>query len=159
MKGNTLLVQNVAAGVRPGLPRRASVRLGLTIVLAIVLDGLAIGHSALAEPPDARPDVTVADVLPGCRALVATQGVPTSREAAFCSGMIDALQYLGALLPADFCYSVPLDIPHHRVAEAIVEEIEQVYQSVKQQHFRALALEVLEYKWPCRVQPQVLTGQ
>jgi hypothetical protein len=126
------------------------VRFALTIVLAIVLAGLAIGHAASAEPPAARPDVTVGAVLPGCRSLVATQGVPRSSEAAFCNGMIDALLYLGEMLPPDFCYAVPADIPRHRVVEAIVEEIEQVYPSVKEQHFRALALDVLNCKWPCR---------
>ena len=63
--------------------------------------------------------------------------------------MIDALLYLGELLPPDYCYAVPLNIPHHRFVEAIVDEIEQVYPSVKEQHFRALALDVLNYKWPC----------
>lgn len=134
---------------------RACVRLGLAIALA----GLTVDHAALAEPPAARPAVTVEDVLPGCRSLVATQGVPTSSEAAFCSGMIDALLFLGAILPPDFCYVVPLDVPHHRVAAAIVEEIEPVYLSVKGQHFRALAIDVLEYRWPCHVQPQVLTRE
>ena len=125
-------------------------RLGLTIVLTIVLAGLAIGHAALAEAPGKGPDVTVRAVLPGCRSLVATQGIPNSAEAAFCNGMIDALLYLGTLLPPDFCYAVPVDIPHHRVVQAIVEEIEEVYPSVKENHFRALALDVLQYKWPCR---------
>lgn len=130
-------------------------RLGLTIVLA----GMAIGQSALAESPPARPAVTVEDVLPGCRSLVATQGVPTSSEAGFCSGLIDGLLYLGAMIPADFCFVVPPQVPHDRVVAAIVEEIEPVYPSVKQQHFRALAIDVLEYKWPCRLQPKVLTRE
>jgi hypothetical protein len=129
---------------------RSSVRLGLMIVLA----GSAIGRAASAEPAAARPALTVEAVLPGCRSLVATQGVPTSSEAGFCSGLIDGLLYLGAMIPADFCYAVPLDIPHHRVIQAIVEEIEPAYPSVKGQHFRALAIDVLEYKWPCHVLPK-----
>lgn len=139
------------------LGARACARPRLAIVLATVLVVWTIGHTALAEPPAARPAVTVEAVLPGCRSLAATKGVPTSSEAAFCSGMIDALLYLGAILPSDFCYAVPLDIPHHQVVAAIVEEIEPVYPSVKGQHFRALAIDVLEYKWPCNVQPHVLT--
>ena len=136
---------------------RSSVHLRLTIVvLAVVLTGSAIGHAALAEPPPARPAVTVEAVLPGCRSLVATQGVPTSSEAGFCSGLIDGLLYLGAIIPADFCFVVPLHVPHHRVVAAIVEEIEPIYPSVKQQHFRALAIDVLEYKWPCHLLPKVL---
>ena len=123
---------------------------GSALRLGLVLAGLAIAQPTLSEPPAAQPDVTVEAVLPGCRSLIATQGVPTSAEAAFCSGLIDALRYLGAILPPDFCYAVPLDIPHHRVVAAIVEEIEPLYPSVKGQHFMALALEVMEYKLPCR---------
>jgi hypothetical protein len=126
------------------------VRPALTIILAVGLAGSVIGHAALADPPGARLDVTVRAVLPGCRSLVASQGIPNSTEAAFCNGMIDALLYLGELLPPDYCYSVPLDIPRDRVVRAIVEEIEKVYPSIKEQHFRGLALEVLHHKWPCR---------
>ena len=106
-----------------------------------------IRHAAL---PGARPDVTVKAVLPGCRSLVATQGIPRSSEAAFCNGTIDALLYLGELLPEDYCYAVPLDTPRSQVVQAIVDEIEPVYPSVKKEHFRGLALEVLHNKWRCR---------
>ena len=122
----------------------------MRLALTIVLTGLAIGHAVLAETPGARLDVTVRAVLPGCRSLVATRGIATSTEAAFCSGMIDALLYIGELLPPDYCYSVPLDMPRHQVVQAIVGEIEEVYPSVKAQHFRGLALEILHYRWPCR---------
>jgi hypothetical protein len=134
---------------------KSSMRLGLTIVLA----GLAIGQAALAEAPPARPPVTVEAVLPGCRSLLATHGIPTTRDAGFCSGLIDGLLYLGAMIPADFCFVVPLRVPHDQVVAAIVEEIEPIYASVKQQHFRALAIDVLEYKWPCHVLPKVMTRE
>ena len=134
---------------------RSAVRLELAIVLA----GLAIGQSALAEAPPVRPPVTVEAVLPGCRSLLATHGIPTTSEAGFCSGLIDGLLYLGAMIPADFCFVVPLRVPHHQVVAAIVEEIEPIYASVKQQHFRALAIDVLEYKWPCHMLPKVLTRE
>jgi hypothetical protein len=60
------------------------------------------------------------------------------------------------MIPTDFCFAVPFDIPHDRVVAAIVDEIEPIYPSVRQQHFRALAIEVLEFKWPCRVQARTL---
>ncbi|MGE3743812.1 MAG: hypothetical protein AB7I59_30420 [Geminicoccaceae bacterium] len=101
--------------------------------------------------------MTVETILPGCRSLLATEGVPTTAEAGFCSGLIDGLLYLGAMIPADFCFVVPPDIPHLRVVAAIVAEIEPVYASVKAQHFRALAIDVLEYKWPCYIQPTTLS--
>lgn len=123
--------------------------LTLSMILGLILSGLVLGHTALAEPADARPDPTVRAVLPGCRSLVAKHGVATSAEAGFCNGMIDGLLYLGEQLPPDFCYAVPVDTPRVRVAAAIVEEIEAVYPSVKEHHFRALALEVLQYRWPC----------
>ena len=121
----------------------------MRLALTIVLSALLIGHAASAEPRGARPDVTVGAVLQGCRSFVATDGIARSAEAGFCNGLVDALLYLGEQLPPDFCYSVPLDVPRHQVVREIVEEIEQVYPSVKAHHFRALALEVLVYKWPC----------
>lgn len=126
-------------------------------VRVVVAAGLvmATGGVAAAEPPLAGVPVTVEAVLPGCRSLLATGGVPTSSEAGFCSGLIDGLLYLGAMIPADFCFVVPPRVPHHRVVAAIVEEIEAVYVSVRQQHFRALAIDVLEYRWPCHMLPKV----
>ena len=118
--------------------------------MAMVLLGLAVSGGAFAEPPAARPDVSVRSVLPGCRSLMATQGIPTSAEAGFCSGMINSLLYLGEVLPGGLCFAVPLEVPQRRVVQAIVEEIDAVYPSVKENHFRALALEVLQYRWPCR---------
>lgn len=122
-----------------------SVRALLGLILCLV----GLTQAALAKPLDERIDLTVAAVLPGCRSLVATQGIATSTEAAFCNGMIDSLLYLGELLPRDICYAVPADMPRHRVVQAIVGEIEEIYPRVKAQHFRALALDVLNYKWPC----------
>lgn len=129
------------------------------LALLLVLAALAVARAASAEPPPTaeRPAVAVEIVLPGCRSLLATKGVPTTAEAGFCSGLIDGLLYLGAMIPVDFCFVVPPDVPHHRVVAAIVEEIEPVYASVKTQHFRALAIDVLEYKWPCHIQPTTLS--
>jgi len=73
-----------------------------------------------------------------------------SPEAQFCSGLIDGLLYVGELLPAEYSYCVPLDIPRDQVVGAIVEEIEAVYPMVGRQHFRGLALEVLHDRWRCR---------
>lgn len=121
----------------------------MRLTLIVILCGLVAGP-AFAEMPDARPDLTVRAVLPGCRSLLASQGMPASAEAGFCSGMIDSLLYLGPALPGDLCFSVPMDVPRLRVVEAIVEEVAAVYPSAKENHFRALAIEVLEYRWPCR---------
>lgn len=124
----------------------------LTIVIAV----LGIGQASLADAPPVRPPVTVEAILPGCRSLVATQGVPASREAGFCSGLIDGLLYLGVMIPADFCFAVPPGVPHHLVVATIVDEIEPIYWSVKKQHFKALAIDVLEHRWPCNAPPTVV---
>jgi hypothetical protein len=56
------------------------------------------------------------------------------------------------MTPIDFRLVVPPGIPNSRVVAAIVDEIEPIYPSVRQHHFTALAIEVLEFKWPCHVQ-------
>lgn len=131
---------------------RSSLRLLLTIVFA----GLAIGPAAVADVRPARPPVTVEAVVPGCRSLVERQGVPLSSEAGYCSGLIKGLLYLGALLPEDYCFVVPHYVPHDQVVAAILEEIEPVYETVKLEHFMALAIDVLEQTWPCYVAPKGL---
>ncbi|MBN9088081.1 MAG: hypothetical protein J0J01_14320 [Reyranella sp.] len=89
-------------------------------------------------------------MLPGCLELVRSKGTVDSAPARFCSGTIDVLLYLGELLPDDYSSCVPLDIPHYRVVQAVVDEVEAVYPSVHNQLFKGLALEVLHDKWPCR---------
>jgi hypothetical protein len=66
------------------------------------------------------------------------------------SGTVDALLYLGKLLPQEYSYCVPLNIPRYQIVQAIVDEIESVYPSVERQLFKGLALEILHYGWPCR---------
>jgi hypothetical protein len=51
---------------------------------------------------------------------------------------------------AGWAIALPADVPRDRIVQAIVEEIEPLYPSIKEQHFRALALDVLQYRWPCR---------
>lgn len=122
----------------------------VAIGLMILLGSPALGQRAGADAAAAPVDPTVRSVLPGCRLLVATYGIPASGEAAFCSGLIDGLLYLGEVLPEDLCYAVPLDVPRLRVVSVIVDAIDGIYPAVKDQHFRALALDVLHYEWPCR---------
>jgi hypothetical protein len=119
-------------------------------VLLSVWSVLMLLRSAAADIAGAIPDASAKAVLPGCRAILASSGTMASPEAAFCSGTVDALLYLGELLPADYRYCVPLDVPRHQVIQAIVREIEEVYPSVEKQLFKGLALEVLHFVWPCR---------
>jgi hypothetical protein len=118
-------------------------------MIGITLCAIVQMPAAKSESARLPPDPTVKAVLPGCQSLADTKGVPATREAAFCSGMIDILLYLGEMLPSDFCYAVPIDVPRQQVVQAIVREIEGVYMTVANHHFRALALEVLQFNWPC----------
>ncbi len=96
----------------------------MVVLIGATLSAIGLVPAARAElPPIAEHDPTVRALLPGCQSLVATYGVPTTREAAFCSGMIDSLIFLGELLPPHLCYAVPLDVPRHRVIQTIVEEM------------------------------------
>lgn len=110
----------------------------------------AAAQAVCADVPGSAPDARARAVLPGCRSFIDTKGAAISPEAQFCSGTIDALLYLGELLPPDYSNCVPLDLPRHLVVQEIVREIEAVYPAVESQLFKGLALEVLHYKWPCR---------
>src|SRR4051812_761526 len=109
-----------------------AMRLGLVAIVAM----LALVRSAAADIAGAIPDASVKAILPGCRAIVATGGAIASPESAFCGGTIDALLYLGELLPEDYSYCVPLDLPRHQVIRAIVREIDEVYPLVEKQLFK-----------------------
>jgi hypothetical protein len=122
----------------------------LRALLGPALCLVAMTQAASADLAGSAPDASAKAVLPGCRALVDTKGVAKSPEVEFCGGTIDALLYLGELLPQDYSYCVPLGLPRYQVVQAIVEEIEAVYPSVEKQLFKGLALEVLHYRWPCR---------
>jgi hypothetical protein len=108
-----------------------------------------VAQAAWADVPGA-PDARTKAVLPGCRSFIETRGAAISPEAQFCSGTIDALLYLGELLPQDYSYCVPLDLPRYQVVQEIVREIEAVYPAVERHLFKGLALEVLHHRWPCR---------
>lgn len=122
-----------------------------------VIDSVALGVAlcslaapAAGEGAPRRPDPTVRAVFPGCREFAATRGESQLDIAAFCSGAIDGVLYLGEMLPDDFCYAVPLDLPRHEVIAEIVHEIEPILEAVGNQNFLGLALDVLHWKWPCR---------
>jgi hypothetical protein len=110
----------------------------------------SLAAAAAGETLPRRPDPTVRAVFPGCREIVATRGEARSDAAAFCNGAIDGVLYLGEMLPGDFCYAVPLDLPRHEVIAEVVREIEPILESVGNQNFLGLALDVLHWKWPCR---------
>jgi hypothetical protein len=119
--------------------------------LAPLLAGLAIGLSS--PPADARegsPDPSTRFVLPGCRAVAAGRNTSSNPEAAFCTGTIEALVYLGEMLPEDFRYCVPFSVPLREIVEAVVYELDELGPVGDAQQFRGLAIAILQFKWPCR---------
>jgi hypothetical protein len=123
---------------------------GPACVAALALACSSVGPVA-ADTLRSSPDATVSAVLPGCRALITTAPqVITSAEAAFCSGTVNALRYVGELLPEDYCYAVPLSLPDRDVVATLVREIGDVYATVERQLFKGLAIEILHFHWPCR---------
>ena len=96
------------------------------------------------------PDTSARAVLPGCRALVEARGAISSPGMAFCNGTVDALRYVGELLPEDYCYAVPISLPQHEVVATIVREIDAVYPTVERQLFKGLVVEIFHFHWPCR---------
>ena len=119
----------------------------LLLVLWLCLPGRT------ADSGEGAPDPSVAAVLPGCRAIAEGKGFFSSPEAAFCSGMIEALTYFGEMLPEDFRYCVPLSVPLDEVVKAVVYELEDLGSAVHRQQFRGLAIAVLQFRWPCRYEP------
>lgn len=125
-------------------------RMGGPACIAALAFACSIIGAAGADILRSSPDGTVGAVLPGCRALLTPPHVITSEKAAFCSGTVDALRYVGELLPEDYCYAVPVSLSHHEVVATLVREIEAVYATVERQLFKGLAVEVLHFYWPCR---------
>ncbi len=73
-----------------------------------------------------------------------------SEGAGQCAGAVDALLYIGELLPADFRYCVPLRTPRGEIIATILEDIEAMRPEVDRQDFKGMVLSILHFHWPCR---------
>lgn len=117
-------------------------RSAATVALAALL--AVQGVHALAQTLD-KPDPKTGTWLPGCRAFQHVE--PVDRQGAgLCAGAIDALLYIGELLPLDYRFCVP----RREVVSAIVEDIDDLRPEADRQDFKGMALAILRHRWPCR---------
>jgi hypothetical protein len=123
----------------------------LHIVAAIVLAALVVLQAApsRAQALD-KPDPSVRAWLPGCRAFLEHPESGGSEAAGLCAGAVDALLYIGELLPEDFRYCVPLRTPRGEIIATILEDIEAMQPEADRQDFKGMVLSILRFHWPCR---------
>ena len=119
-------------------------------VMRAGLVGLAAAMLA-AAPIAARHDSTVQETLPGCHAAIDDQATVADRidGAGRCTGIVEALIYLGGHLPENFRFCVPESVRHHEAVRYIAEEIERDYTRLEGQSFKAAAMAILHRRWPC----------
>ena len=123
----------------------------LHIVAAIVLAALLVlqASPSRAQALD-KPDPAVTHWLPGCRAFLHNTEAIGSEGAGQCAGAVDALLYIGELLPGDFRYCVPLRTPRGEIVATILEDIEAMRPEADRQDFKGMVLSILRFHWPCR---------
>ena len=97
-----------------------------------------------------KPNPAVSAWLPGCRAFLQNTEAVGSEGAGQCAGAVDALLYIGELLPADFRYCVPLRTPRGEIIATILENIEAMRPEADRQDFKGMVLSILQFHWPCR---------
>jgi hypothetical protein len=119
----------------------------MTTALAVLLGLQSAGGHAQALD---KPDPTVSAYLPGCQAFLEDVDSLGSEGAGQCSGAVDALLYIGELLPPDYRFCVPLRVPRREVIAGIVEDIDALQPEAARQDFKGMVLSILRYRWPCR---------
>lgn len=133
-------------------PARSRMRRGTAAVLAALLGLHGAGadvQRAYAQALD-KPDPTVGAYLPGCRSFLEHVDSIGSEGAGLCSGAVDALLYIGELLPADYRFCVPLRVTRHEIVASIVEDIDALQPEAARQDFKGMVLSILRFRWPCR---------
>ena len=118
-----------------------------TVALAVLLVLQAAASRAQALD---KPNPAVTAWLPGCRAFLQNTEAVGSEGAGQCAGAIDALLYIGELLPEDFRYCVPLRTPRGEIIATILEEFEAMRPEADRQDFKGMVLSILHFHWPCR---------
>ena len=91
--------------------------------------------------------------MPGCRDAgrsSSTSSSIASEGAGQCAGAVDALLYIGEVLPPDYRYCVPLRTPRREVISGIIEELDALMPEVDRQDFKGMVLAILRFRWPCR---------
>ncbi len=97
-----------------------------------------------------KPDPAVRAWLPGCRAFLEHAESMGPDGLGQCAGAVDALLYIGELLPPDYRYCVPLRTARREIISAIIEDVEALSPEVDRQDFKGVVLAILRFRWPCR---------
>lgn len=118
-----------------------------TLALAALL---ALPSAATHAQALDKPNPVISAWLPGCRAFLQNIEAMGSEGAGQCAGAVDALLYIGELLPADFRYCVPLRTPRREIIATILEDIEAMRPEADRQDFKGMVLGILHFHWPCR---------
>ncbi len=111
---------------------------------------LALQASASHAQALDKPNPAASAWLPGCRAFLQNTEAMGSEGAGQCAGAVDALLYIGELLPADFRYCVPLRTSRREIIATILEDIEAMRPEADRQDFKGMVLSILHFHWPCR---------
>ena len=120
------------------------------LLLAAVATAICLpAAKGLAQALD-KPNPAVSAWLPGCRAFLEHAETPGSEGAGQCAGAVDALLYIGEVLPEDYRYCVPLRTPRSEIISAIVADIEDMRPESDRQDFKGMVLAILHFRWPCR---------
>src|SRR5690349_4610692 len=95
-----------------------------------------------ASPADAqaldKPDPSVRAWLPGCRAFLEHPDALASEGAGRCAGAVDALLYIGELLPADFRYCMPLRTPRQEIISTVLFDLEALRPEADRRDFKGM---------------------
>jgi hypothetical protein len=118
-----------------------------TVALAVLLVLQAAASRAQALD---KPDPAVRAWLPSCRAFLEHPESMGAEGLGQCAGAVDALLYIGELLPEDFRYCVPLRTPRGEIIATILEDIEALRPEADRQDFKGMVLSILHFHWPCR---------
>lgn len=121
------------------------------VIATIALAALLVLQASVgrAQALD-KPDPAVTAWLPGCRAFLQNTEAVGSEGAGQCAGAVDAMLYIGELLPEDFRYCVPLRTPRGEIIATILEDIEALRPEADRQDFKGMVLSILHFHWPCR---------
>jgi hypothetical protein len=111
---------------------------------------LGLQATAIHAQPLDKPDPAVRAWLPGCRAFLEHPESMGPDGLGQCAGAVDALLYIGELLPPDYRYCVPLRTARREIISAIVEDVEALSPEVDRQDFKGVVLAILRFRWPCR---------
>ena len=128
--------------LRWGAPATQAMRAGAVGLAAVVL---------FATPIAARHDATVQERLPSCYAAIEDNATVADRidGAGRCTGIVEALLYIGELLSEDLRFCVPKSLRDYEAVRHIVKEIEQDYTTLESRNFKATAMAIMRRLWPC----------